>query len=53
MCSSLYAHFLYELQEKSYFPPAAMQISDNCVFEMYHLNTADHNKEVIMLNKDR
>ena len=48
MCLSLYAHFLYELQEKSYFPPDSIQISDNRLFEMYHSNTADHNKQVIM-----
>ena len=55
MCSDLYAHFLYELQEKSYYPLDAEQISDHRLFGMFHSNTADHNKDIIlrsMVNKD-
>ena len=55
MCSDLCANFLYELQEMSYYPLDAEQISDNRLFGMFHSNTADHNKEVIlrsMVNKD-
>ena len=48
MCSSLYAYFLYELKEKSYYPSGAEQISDNRLFGMYHSNTAAHNKDVIL-----
>ena len=36
MCSDLYAHFLYELQDKSYYPLDAEQISDNRLFGMFH-----------------
>ena len=48
MCSNLYAHFLYELKENSYFPACAPQISKNRLFGMYHSNTVNHNKELIM-----
>ena len=48
LCSSLYAHFLYELKCASYYPPGAEEISDNRLFGMFHSNTPDHNKEVIM-----
>ena len=48
MCSSLYAHFLYELKHASYYPPGAEEISDNRLFGMFHSNTPDHNKEVIL-----
>ena len=48
MCSNLYAHFLYSLRDKSYYPPGAEQISDNRLFGMFHSKTDDHNKDVIM-----
>ena len=48
MCSSLYAHFLYELKHASYYPPGAEEISDNRLFGMFHSNTPEHNKEVIL-----
>ena len=48
MCSSLYAHFLYELKENSYHPPGADQKSDNRLFGMFHSNTTNHNKAVIL-----
>ena len=48
ICSDLYAHFLYELGNDSYFPVGSEQISDNRLFEMYHSTTPQHNKDVTM-----
>ena len=48
VCSALYAHFLFELKEKSYYPIGSQEISDNRIFGMYHSNTPPHNKEVIL-----
>ena len=47
-CSDLYAHFLYELGTASYYPPNALQVSDNRLFGMFHACTPDYNKSVIM-----
>ncbi|KAL5474740.1 hypothetical protein EMCRGX_G026733 [Ephydatia muelleri] len=48
MCASLYAHFLHSLQDASYYPSGAEQISDNLLFGMFHSCTDEHNKRVIM-----
>ena len=48
ICSSLYAHFIYELGDQSYYPPGAEKLASNRLFGMYHSGTADHNKDVIM-----
>ena len=48
MCASLFAHFLYCLQDASYHPTSAEQISDNRLFGMFHSCTDAHNKKVIM-----
>ena len=48
MCSCLYAHFLYTLGEKSYYPSGAEHLSDNRLFGMYHSCTDEHNKQVIV-----
>lgn len=48
MCSTLYAHFMYTLGEKSYFPTGANHISDNRLFGMYHSCTDQYNKKVIV-----
>ena len=53
MCSALYAHFLYTLGDKSYYPPGAEQISDNRLFGMYHSKRDDHNKDVIMKSMNK
>ncbi len=50
MCSTLYAHFHYELGAASYHPPGASQISDNRLFGMFHASTPCHNKDVILQN---
>ena len=48
VCADLYAHFHFELGDGSYFPPEAERISDNCLFGMFHANTPQHNKEVVL-----
>ena len=48
MCADLYAHFHYKLGIDSYYPPGADAISDNRLFGMFHANTPQHNKEVIL-----
>lgn len=48
MCAELYAHFLHELGEGSYYPPGAPQISDHRLFGMYHACTPEHNKDVVL-----
>ena len=47
MCAELYQH-LCTLDDDSYYPPGAEQISDNWLFGMFHAGTPDHNKEVIL-----
>lgn len=47
-CADLYAHFHAELGSDSYDPPGAPHISDNRLFGMFHANTAEHNKSVIL-----
>ena len=46
MCSDLYAHFLYELGDSSYYPPDVPKLCTNRLFGMYHSGTADHNKSM-------
>ena len=47
LCSALYAHFHYELADASYYPPGAVQRSENRLFGMFHSNTPQH-KDVIL-----
>ena len=47
-CADLYAYFHFELGEKAYFPDGAVKISDNRLFGMFHSNTPQHNKDVIL-----
>ena len=53
ICADLYAHFHFELGDGSYYPPGAKRISDNRLFGMFHANTSQHNKEVILSNLSR
>ena len=53
MCSALYGHFHYILDDKSYYPPGAERKSDNSLFGMYHSKTDEHNKEVIMTSMSK
>ena len=48
VCADLYAHFHFELGDSSYYPAGAEQISDNRLFGMFHSNTPEHNKDVIL-----
>ena len=48
MCAKLFARFLYNLGSASYYPPGADQVSDNRLFGMFHSNTPQHNKDVIL-----
>ena len=48
VCANLYAHFHYELGDDSYYPSGADRISDHRLFGVFHANTPQHNKEVIL-----
>ena len=48
ICSTLYAHFLYELGDLSHYPINGDKIASNRLFGMYHSGTVDHNKSVFM-----
>ena len=47
-CADLYAHFHYELGEASYYPAGSPHLSDYRLFGMVHVNTPQHNKDVIL-----
>ena len=47
-CADLYAHFHYKLDKNSYYPPGADQVSDNRLFAMFHANTVQHNKDMVL-----
>jgi len=47
MCANLFIHFMCVLGDQCYYPPGAEQVSDNCLFGMFHAKTDDYNKEVI------
>ena len=51
MCADLatvYAHFLYTLGDKSYYSQHVPKISDNRLFAMFHSNTPEHNKSIVL-----
>lgn len=48
ICADLYAYFHDELGDASYYPPGASHVSDNRLFGMFHADTPDHNKDVIL-----
>lgn len=48
ICADLYAHFHYELGDRSYYPPGSPQLSDHRLFGMFHANTPQHNKDVVL-----
>ena len=48
MSCNLYALFVYELGDYSYYPLGAERIASNRLFGMFHSGTVHHNKEVIM-----
>ena len=47
-CADLFAHFLYELGESSYYPPGSPHLSEYRLFGMFHASTPQHNKDVIL-----
>ena len=47
-CADLYAYFHYVLGEASYYPSGSPHLSDYRLFGMYHANTPQHNKDVIL-----
>ena len=47
-CAELFAHFLYTLGDKSYFPVGCEELSENRLFGMFHSCTPQHNKDVIL-----
>ena len=47
-CADLYAHFHYELGDNSYYPSDSPHLSHHRLFGMYHLNTPQYNKDVIL-----
>ena len=53
ICADLYATFHFELGQDSYHPPGAEQVSNNHLFGMYHSNTPQYNKEVILKSTDQ
>ena len=48
LCSSLYFFFLSNLGPESYYPLGTVEVSDNRLFGMYHAQTPQHNKDVIL-----
>ena len=48
VCAELYAHFHYEIGDSSYYPPGSPHLSDYRLFGMFHANTPQHNKDVIL-----
>lgn len=53
MCSDLYATFHYELGLDSYYPPGSQHTSQNRLFGMYHSNTPQYNKDVILKSMEK
>ena len=45
---SMYFYFLTCLGADSYYPQGATEISDNCLFGIFHAQTPQHNKDVIL-----
>ena len=48
MLAHLFETFSFELGSTQYYPPGAPEVSDNRLFVMYHANTPEHSKEVII-----
>lgn len=52
-CADLYTFFLEKMGEDSYFPPGAPKLSQNRLFGMFHSNTPNYNKDVILQSMQR
>ena len=53
LCSALYFFFLSNLGVDSYYTLGAEQVSDNRLFDMFHAQTPQHNKDVILTSMQR
>ena len=40
--------FSYEMGKSQYYPPSALELSENHLFGMFHASTPQHSKDVIM-----
>ena len=47
-CANLFATFQEVMGKQQYYPDGAAKISDNRLFGMFHANTTQYNKEVIL-----
>ena len=48
ICADLFSRFSYEMGKSQYYPPSAPELSENCLFGMFHDSTPQHSKDVIM-----
>ena len=48
ICADLFSHFSYEMGKSQYYLPSAPELSENCLFGMFHASTPQHSKDVIM-----
>lgn len=48
MCAELFAHFRSELGNSGYYPPGSPHLSDYRLYGMFHANTPQHNKDMIL-----
>ena len=46
--ADLFSRFSYEMGKSQYYPPSAPELSENCLFGMFHASTPQHNKDIIM-----
>ena len=49
--TELYAHFHFELGECAYHPPGAPHLCENRIFGMFHSDTPQNNKDVILQSR--
>ena len=47
-CSDLYAHFLFELGDRAYYPMGSEKIPENRVIAMFHSRTNEENKKIVL-----
>ena len=48
ICADLFSRFSYEMGKSQYYPPSALELSENHHFGMFHASTPQHSKDVIM-----
>ena len=52
ICADLFSRFNYEMGKSQYYPPSAPELSENCLFGMFHASTPQHSKDVIVIMED-